>query len=84
MDMFEQPGTNLIIEQRQLPALPNDAAIDDHNPKQYQTTLQVLKQELRFKRCNARVANMLSMLSVRKSYGKEIGGDEYDQVPDGD
>ena len=84
MDMPDQPGTDLIIEQRQPPAVPEEEAIVNQNPEQYQTSLLVLKQELRFKRRNARVAQVLSKRARRDSNGEEIGGDEYDQVPDGD
>ena len=82
MDMPDQPGADLIIEQRQPPAEPEADA--DENPEPYQTTRLAAKQELRFKRRNARVAKVLAKRGRRDSNGEEIGGDEYEQVPDGD
>ena len=55
--MPDQPGADLIIEQRQPPAEPEADA--DENPEPYQTTRLAAKQELRFKRRNARVAKVL-------------------------
>ena len=82
MDMPDQPGADLIIEQRQPPAEPEADA--DENPEPYQTTRLAAKQELRFKRRNARVTKVLAKRGRRDSNGEEIGGDEYEQVPDGD
>ena len=82
MDMPERSGTELIIEQRQPPAAHDADAVPDPGP--HQTTLLVVNQELRFKRKNTRVAKLLSKRNRRDSDGEEIGGDEYEQVPDGD
>ena len=53
-------------------------------PDPQQTTLLVLNRELRFKRKNTRVAKLLSKRNRRDSNGEEIGGEEFEQVPDGD
>lgn len=82
MDMPERSGTELIIEQRQPPQEPDVDA--DQVPELYQTTLLVVNRELRFKRKNDRVAKLLAKRARRDSNGDEIGGDEYEQVPDGD
>jgi hypothetical protein len=82
MDIPELTGTDLIIEQRQAPEEPDEGA--DHEPEMHQTTLNVVNQELRFKRKNARVAKLLAKRYRRDSNGEEIGGDEYEQVPEGD
>jgi len=78
MDMPERSGSELVIEQRQPPPI-HDAIPDPH-----QTTLLVVNRELRFKRKNARVAKLLSKRNRRDSNGDEIGGDDFEQVPDGD
>ncbi len=74
MDMPEQSGTELVLEQQQPPT----------NDEPYHTSLQVVKRELQFKRRHDRVAKTLAKRGRRDSNGEEIGGDEYDQVPDGD
>ena len=82
MDMPERSGTELIIEQRQPPR--DRIADNEQDPEPQQTTLCVVNRELRFKRKNARVAKLLAKRTRRDSNGEEIGGDEYEQVPDGD
>lgn len=82
MDIPELTGTDLIIEQRQPPQEPDENG--DHDPEPHQTTLLVINRELRFKRKNVRVAKLLAKRNRRDSNGEEIGGDEYDQVPEGD
>ena len=79
MDMPEGSGTELIIEQRQPPQ-----EHDDVDPEPHQSTLCIVNRELRFKRKNARVTKLLAKRNRRDSNGEEIGGDEYDQVPEGD
>ena len=74
MDMPEQSGTELVLEQ-QLPPTNNEP---------YHTSLQMVKSELQLKRRHDRVANTLAKQGRRDSNGEEIGGDEYDQVPNGD
>ena len=74
MDMPEQLGTELVLEQQQPPT----------NDEPYHTSLQVVKRELQFKRRHDRVAKTLAKRGRRDSNGEEIGGDEYDQVFDGD
>ena len=80
MDMPERSGTELVIEQRQPPPIHDAGAV----PDPHQTTLLVVNQELRFKRKNTRVAKLLSKRNRRDSNGEEIGGEEFEQVPDGD
>lgn len=82
MDIPERTGTDLIIEQRQPPQEPDAAGY--HDPEPHQTTLLVVNRELRFKRKNDRVTKLLAKRARRDSNGEEIGGDEYEQVPDGD
>ena len=74
MDMPEQSGTELVLEQQQPPT----------NDEPYHTSLQVVKRELQFNRRHDRVAKTLAKRGRRDSNGEEIKGDEYDQVPDGD
>ena len=70
MDMPDQPGADLIIEQQQ--------------PRRQANTTQSERQELNFKGKHARVVKTLSKRGHRDSDGEEIGGDEYEQVPNGD
>ena len=82
MDMPELPGTELVIERRQ----PRQEA--PHEPEQdeesHGTTLQVVRRELQFKRKHTRVEKELAKRGRRDSNGEEIGGDEFEQVPEGD
>ena len=74
MNMPKQSGTKLVLEQQQPPK----------NDEPYHKSLQVVKRELQFKRRHDRVAKTLAKRGRRDSNGEEIGGDEYDQVPDND
>ena len=74
MDMPEQSGTELVLEQQQ----------PSTNDEPYYISLQVVKRELQLKCKHDLVANMLVKRGRRDSNGEEIGGDEYDHVPDGD
>ena len=74
MDMPEQSGTELVLQQQQPPS----------NDEPYHTSLQVVKCGLQFKRRHDRVAKTLAKRNRRESNGEEIGGEEYDQVPHGD
>ena len=77
-DMPEQAGSEMVIEQRQ--PRPDTNPVDEP----YHTTLEVVKRELRFKRNHERVVRTVAKRARRDSNGEEIGGDEYDQVPEGD
>ena len=72
MDMPEQSGTELVLEQQQPPT----------NDEPYHTSLQMVKRELQFNRIHDRVCKTLAKRGRRDSNGEKIGGQEYDQVPD--
>ena len=74
MEMSDQSGTELVLEQQQPPT----------NDEPYYTSLQVVKRELQFKRRHDLVAKTLAKRGRRDSNGEEFGGDEFDQVHDGD
>ena len=56
----------------------------DQFDEPYHTTLEVVKRELRFKGNHKRVVRTVAKSARRDSIGKDIGGDEYEQVPDRD
>ena len=74
IDMPERSGTELVLEQQQPPTIDEP----------YHTSLQVVKRKLQFKRRHNRVAKTLAKRGRRDSNSEEIGGDVYEQVPDGD
>ena len=77
-DMPQQSGTELVVEQQQ----PSDKPEPDPDP--YNTSLLTVNRELWFKRKHDRVAKALAKRCRRDSNGDEVGGDEFEQVPDGD
>ena len=85
--MPELPGMELVVEQDKL----RQEAKGPKHPKQpeeveepYHTSLLVVKRELRYKRSHARVEKKLAKRARRGSDGAEIGGDEYEPMPEGD
>ena len=68
----------MVIEQRQ--PRPDTNPVD----KPYHTTIKVVKRKLRFKRNHERVVKPVAKQARCDSTGEEIGGDEYEQVPEGD
>ena len=77
-DMPDQAGSKMVIKQRQ--PRPDTNQVDEP----YHTTIEVVKRELRFKRNHERVVKTVAKRARRDSTGEEIGGDEYEQVSEGD